>query len=637
MDAVLPTIRSSKLNEVYKRLVSSGSIQLSNKNGPRWRCLPQDPSASEGSQTETFQFLEIIAQDITESHSMTPALDVKLSTAGETTHPDSRGDTSYPDGFIHRKSVASGNVKWTDMIMPMEFEKGRYGQSQIDSFAKMMWSLHYIMRNDARRRYAHGLSFQDTTARLWFINRSDVLVSNVFDVNKDWKYLVRIILTMLVATPGELGYDLDTELVTSNDGSAESYDITIRNPDAGTTKVYRTIEIISDAGVDSMVGHGARVWEVQRLVDGVPVGPSYALKDAWIYEDRIGEHVILKKIRKEQPAYAQHFLTPMDHCFVPVDPALPSILDNTHRNLSHRTVRNLKLTGMVLSTRFSYSVTTIVLSPLWERVDFGLARRHYRIVFKEIGESVHDLGTFADVFIAIQGGWEGLHAMNLSGYVHRDGTYDFMATEVEFATHKRLATLRHSRQPIPTLEQSRKKHERRSLEPRPPPPPLPSFRHNPLHDMESVWWLCVWMMFDRGLAEEKNEERRRNYRAVFGSQYAKEHFSTFCEFREYTSHLPETPDFISTIKSWLGRLDYHYANCYDQQDSSTNPPTILLVDDDTLRSSYHYGRKALKMLENASGSLRTSVGLSEQHQGKSPRRVLDYVLMPTPKEHRARK
>ncbi|KAG8683067.1 hypothetical protein FRC11_014008, partial [Ceratobasidium sp. 423] len=626
---------------------------------------------------------------------MTPALDMQIRATGETTDSGSRDSTSLPDGFIHRASATPEAAKWMDMIMPMEFEKWYSDQSQVDSFAKMMWSLHHIMRNDARRRYAHGLSFQDTKARLWFINRSDVLASREFDVNKDWKCLVRIILSMLVATPVELGYDPDIEVVSPNDGNSEpSYDITIRNSDAGTTNTYRTIGIISDAGADSMVGPGTRVWEVQKLAEGVLIGPSYALKDAWIYEDCIGEHVVLKKIRKEQPGYAQHFLTPIDHAFVPVDPTIPSILDNTHKTLGRQ--RNLRRTNKALSTRFGFaSVTRIpnigdecqntpsssrdrdessgfILDPLWEGYfDFGRlskhARKHYRIVFREIGTPVHDLHKFADVFIATQGGWEGLHAMHLSGYVHRDvsagnillvgrhgnkrgvimdleyakavddtsgskdektGTSKFMATEVAFTNHHRLGTLRASLRPIPTLKELLASSRPCELCPSLPPPP--SFRHNPLHDMESVWWLCVWMMFDSGLSGGKSEEQLRNYHRVFGSQYEKQRFSEFM-FHESLSHLSEVPDFASIIKSWLTALDYYYSDCYGKQDSSTNPPTILRVDAQTIQLSYRYGRKCLRELEKASGSLCTGV---TQPSRKSPRRILDCVLMPPRKKRR---
>ena len=46
---------------------------------------------------------------------------------------------------------------------------------------KVLWSMHHIMREDARRRFVIGFSIDDTSMRLWYFSRSDAYVSESFD------------------------------------------------------------------------------------------------------------------------------------------------------------------------------------------------------------------------------------------------------------------------------------------------------------------------------------------------------------------------------------------------------------------------------------------------------------------------
>ncbi|KAG8703733.1 hypothetical protein FRC11_010480 [Ceratobasidium sp. 423] len=703
MHAVLHDIPDSELERVCDKLLKAGCFTDVDSDNPRWRCLPLSPRIALKSEAVVFESLEKIAKDIAKYSGISRPI-AHLRVAGQLTPLSDRRNTSRPDGFFHLGSVGPQRPNWANIVMPMEFKNMSSDASQTDDFEKVLWSMHHIMRNDPRRRYVHGLTCENTQVRLWFHDRSDVVASTKFDINKDWKYLVRIILSMLSATRVELGYDPTVRAVTSNDGNAEpSYNITIHNVDEGTNNVYRTVGILSDIGVDSMVCRASRVWEVKKLVNGVPGGDSYVLKDIWVHEDRIPEHEILQDIREAQPEYSDYFLTPLDHCFVPLVPSEPQTADSTHKTLGHS--RDLKPTGKTLPTRirtFSQLPSESKGSASTPRDSVGHphdilnvrgeggrklvrlskhARRHYRILFKEIGKPVHDLRNFTDVFIAIRGGWEGLHAMHLCGYVHRDvssgnillvdpqgnkrgvimdleyakkiddmsephdvktGTAAFMATEVAFTEHHRLESLRSKRQTNPSREAMELwgKSDRKADAPSSSElPPLPPFRHNPLHDMESVWWLCVWIMFYLSCSKKKRLEQYENSRQVFGSQHTKEKFSEPRKFGPLTTHLSETPKMASEIKSWLLMLNCHYTDCYEKQDSWTDPPTILRIDDATIEESYTFGQKTLQTLEEASKSLPKCVTLPERFEQKNPTSgksplILDCVLLPPPPKKR---
>ncbi|KAG8751203.1 hypothetical protein FRC11_009605, partial [Ceratobasidium sp. 423] len=599
-------------------------------------------------------------------------------------------------------------------------------------FAKVMWSMHHVMRNDPRRRYVHGLTCEDTKARLWFNNRSDVVVSEEFDINKvsdlepagllerlrvgiqDWKHLVRIILSIIMAPLVDLGYDLDIEAVPPNDENSEpSYDITIHNPDTKQKTVYRTIGVISDVGADSMVGRGTRVWKVRKFVNGCLEGPVYALKDVWVNEDRDPEHVIVGEIRWQQPEYSQYFLTFIDYGFAPLEPSEPSVLDSTHKTQGRqidlkptRTV--LRLLFVPIRTSRSQSQKTSSASrhslgqsedtpdsKLEGHRDFGYLskhpRLHYRAVFKEIGDPVHDLRHFSTVFTAIQGGWEGLHAIHLCTRVHRDvssgnilfvpasnafpergvimdleyskrtddtrrphdvktGTAAFMATEVAASHHHRLETLRHTATAdvsdfMPPPRESLTKGDKqpmRGMQPLPPPRPLPQFRHNPLHDMESTWWLCLWILFYLVPATTQSSDAQlMNYHRIFRSQEMKELvLCTPGKLGPRTSHLSGYGVFAEAMQRWANLLNQCYSTSYRRYDDSTDPTKSIQIDDEIIAQSYRGGRSFLQILKDASEDLPECVTLSEQHPDVTTTRtttpevthrlVLKYVLLDAP-------
>ena len=41
--------------------------------------------------------------------------------------------------------------------------------------------MHHIMREDARRRFTFGFTIENRTMRLWYADRSEILISDFFD------------------------------------------------------------------------------------------------------------------------------------------------------------------------------------------------------------------------------------------------------------------------------------------------------------------------------------------------------------------------------------------------------------------------------------------------------------------------
>ncbi|CAE6413090.1 unnamed protein product [Rhizoctonia solani] len=680
MDAVLPPLSSDGLEATFEVLIACSHIQSPDTENPRWTCLPRDPRTSTLPEGQTFKFLEQIAEAIEECHVLESQEWVALSVAGNTTPVSFRRDTSRPDGYIYLKRPSSIPVAWADIILSMEVKNKRGEQNKIDDIVKVIWSMHHIMRTDARRTHVYGLTCENTTARLWYCDRSDFVVSTEFDLNKDWKHLVRIILSILLGSSIQLGFD-PTMKATFPDGNSEpSYIIAVHNSDTEVATQYQTLCVLSDVGADSPVSRGTRVWIVGKLVNGLAAGPFYALKDVWVgklvnglaaapfyalkdvwvHDDRTPEHELVLEIRNSQPDDAQHFLTPVDYGYVPHDPATPVIRDNTHKTLRRQ---ELELTGIVLQTqslpairptsksqtsksvaRDSIGVSGDIPNSPWGVAVLGEtylsknARQHYRMVVKEIGDPVHSLRNFTDIFTAIQGGWKGLHAIHRSKRVHRDvsggnillvpaskalpkrgvimdleyakkiddmsahhdvrtGTEAFMATEVAHMKHLRLGDVRRTRRSgsLPSEDSDLEQEDNTALV-----PALPPFRHNPLHDMESIWWLCIWVMLRLVPSDVSGEQYIKNYRTVFFDFSIKETFIYHpTEFLEYTTHLSIKP-FIKIMSKWQRRLNKFYSDCYEAQDALPGPLGRIKIDEETLQSAYESGKKYLESLQAAS-------------------------------------
>ncbi|KAL1684245.1 hypothetical protein GGG16DRAFT_29182, partial [Schizophyllum commune] len=86
----------------------------------------------------------------------------------------------------------------------------------LDNSKKVIWSMHHIMRTDARRRFTFGITFADTEVRLWHFNRAVIVASNSFHLNTDAKLLIDVYSRFAFATREELGYNLSMERLSSD-------------------------------------------------------------------------------------------------------------------------------------------------------------------------------------------------------------------------------------------------------------------------------------------------------------------------------------------------------------------------------------------------------------------------------------
>lgn len=267
------------------------------------------------------------------------------------------------------------------------------------------------IRTNPRRRFAYGVTINDTDMRLWFCSRSGILVSQVFDFTRQHEYVIRFLLTVMYASPSGLGWDTTMRCVTNgaevDDGSTR-YDIDVRSSD-GTTTTYRTIRLLSDTGSEYLRGKGTRVWLVRKMEDGVECGEPVVLKDSWVDSNLQMEGDNLNAIRNcetDPPTgdlLDKYLLTVSCHGKVYVDGKLDHTLchlsgpDALHTRLRFRLQTSSHPPGARIQALGHHRHGQLISHSLG-KMPIYRAHDHYRIVYSEVCEPLNTLTHLSDVF-----------------------------------------------------------------------------------------------------------------------------------------------------------------------------------------------------------------------------------------------
>ena len=171
----------------------------------------------------------------------------------------------------------------------------------------------------------------------------------------------------------------------------ENFDITVH--DTQGSKTFRTKRIISSRGAEPLRGRGTRVFEAVELdKDGTPNDLPVVLKDIWIDSDRMREGDILSLLHEAAGAqdddkllFENYFLTAICHGDVLDGNDIP---DDTAKAL----MRGLVIPSD-LKSQFTLQWTSIF--PKYAH------KTHYRIVFKEVCETINSLRSLPDVMAVL--------------------------------------------------------------------------------------------------------------------------------------------------------------------------------------------------------------------------------------------
>ncbi|KAF9260437.1 hypothetical protein L218DRAFT_1002750 [Marasmius fiardii PR-910] len=249
-----------------------------------------------------------------------------------------RARSSHPDSYFYLQqtapAVGDGDhiVGWEQLLAVGQFKK--YAKNENDNWARVLWGMHNIMRNDPCRLFTFGYSVEGDQAILWYHARSCVVVSEKFNWVTNPEPFVKLVLVLflmdskyfprtaldteegtLTLTPEvptsastvastnkakdgmeslyrehpdylrRIGMDPAMQRVVDSDGKIQ-YRFRVKGVAKGETcvkeHVFITEDVLCDWKADCGTGRATRVWIVYREGDSGPQKQKFVLKDVWL-------------------------------------------------------------------------------------------------------------------------------------------------------------------------------------------------------------------------------------------------------------------------------------------------------------------------------------------------------------------
>ncbi|KAG1757080.1 hypothetical protein EDB19DRAFT_1865936 [Suillus lakei] len=537
--------------------LTESKILTDDESGLRWTDFTP-PATSKGSEENVFEPLGRIIAEILEE---VPNRRVSFLANPNRTPLSQHNNTSRPDGFlVLNNEKTQRKIHWFDIAVPFEFKKARDRESLRDDEEKIVWSLHSIMHEDLRRRFAFGITMEDTQLRLWLSNRAFLAVTEPIDFLQNIDGVISLFYALGSGSGSSAMKELEWDLTVKRirDGEGFQYKFTIGD------EVFTTTREIATYSADSMVGRGTHVYEATDAE-----GTKVVVKDSWREAGRQSEGEILEsiltscaeKLRAEELADARrHFVGVRLWKDVIIDDTLDEMLDPMVAEEHNRTWK-------WVSINHNPSVSVTPHLPSTGNVpdsDTGIPRRvHTHTIFLDVGVALNDITTLADILGCIRSFNLALYYMHKAGWVHRDfsvGNAIWVGGEGklgDFEYAKKIDSNTSNDVRTGTMHFMAVEVETQGYLFFPPGACLldeSSFRMNFLHDIESVWWAFTWIFFYHTDMEVANVDYS------FDAQW-KEYQVAFPGFVGRTSRR----DFFFHIRRLRKKLDHHLLTktCFD--------------------------------------------------------------------------
>ncbi|KAJ3521814.1 hypothetical protein NM688_g8969 [Phlebia brevispora] len=542
-----PLQRTLDVAQVVRNLLRTNKRWPVIQNG-RWRVFTQDPADSDQPRTKRYKRLESVVEAIHKAAGVAEVPVLLIQRSQCVMGSEDRDQHTLPDAYFSRGRCARD---WTDVAAFGELHEKDSDADFEENVRKVTESMHHCMKKDARRRFVYAFTINNATIRLWFCDRSQILVTEPFKFITDHHTLVHFFLSVMYASSSDLG--LDSTMTLSEDG--RHYDIKLCSSDHART--YRTLKLLSPLEF-YLLSKATRVWKAVRVEEGKEVGPPVVLKDMWRYPHLESEGMILKNLLDDlykDSGQANSF-------FVAIEEYGDVYLDEECTILDCTSVFN--------------PADSIRPPPLTCRADLlargprgRLARVHHRSMIKEVCKPLDTETSLAKVFQHLSQITQTLRTLHLAGWVHRDispanillkndgtalladleyakpmdtapeqrtGTPGFIALEVVIGKY-RFPPRKDSLPPSGEHTLMEKVRETKDGKPvfkdAPKAVPtyhsvdgegLPDVRYNPLHDLESLWWVAVHFIATQEIYNADGAESEPFVASAAQRQYAAELF-----------------------------------------------------------------------------------------------------------------
>ncbi|KAF5363409.1 hypothetical protein D9756_001077 [Leucocoprinus leucothites] len=315
------------------------------------------------------------------------------------------GGTTFPlDAcFVPNNSVPAESTTINAWEAAVIAEFKREEQSEIENQRKLVSAASFIMNDDPRRMWMYG----------------------------DYRTLIRVLLSFLCAEPEKMGFDPTVHRMSLADKTQYVYQVGPKND----PQFYRTTRAIFNPDDPSITGRKTRVWEAIRVAGCHPGEYShalddehkYAIKDVWLNE---GTHTEREKLDNIFKQLAEISKSPPNHEWY--SPTLQAVVTEALRDENYkRYFINIIVDSKGFSCRAKprgVKHNLKILRELQEELTSmdsrsnrqGFVKQQYRLVYGDVGDSLHDSRDFSTAFHAIQDVFIALVLLFLANWVHCD-------------------------------------------------------------------------------------------------------------------------------------------------------------------------------------------------------------------------
>ncbi|KAI6000170.1 hypothetical protein F5J12DRAFT_846418 [Pisolithus orientalis] len=338
------------------------------------------------------------------------------------------------------------------------------------------------MKINPCRHVTFGVTIENTQMRFWFTCWAVMLISKSFSFLTEPEHLIHFFCALAFAKDHELRWDPTIWRVCVK--GKTQYIITVHSENGGTIK-YPTMNVISNFGTDGVMGHGTWVFKVYPMpqdgkLDREPIDK--------ILQKIFGDLWELKGIEAENEA-RKYFLTIVEAGDVIVN----GMVDGT-TSLLHASDLPADCPSYVLPVDGKWKVKLT-------RSSEGLPPSFSC----EVCMPIYKLQCLNTVFQMLQDIHEALEILHSIDWVHHDvsTTNSLRVGEVgkladlEYVKHMN-DTSRHEIH-METVNFMACEVEGQTYLFKPPgffdKVYSPPFRFNPLHNMESLWWIQTWILY----------------------------------------------------------------------------------------------------------------------------------------------
>ncbi|KAF8870816.1 hypothetical protein BD779DRAFT_509185 [Infundibulicybe gibba] len=506
------------------------------------------PSHHNGTETKIFSSLQGIFDALTGCR-LGEANAARRCNFVFCSHPDRPLSADTPeynhriDGSFIRLGLRSpedvcttpGPISMADVGVSVKFKTNKLDKDVYDNRKKILSASNHIINDDIRRMFTFGITVEGDEMSVWYFSRSHSVKSTPFNFIQNLKDLTAVCLSFMFSSDEEMGYD--PCVTQSKDDYIYHFE--------GKDRYFRTRRLIAEYRSLCITGRMTRIWEAVEVnrEQTREIRKPVVLKDVWLDAVAQTEKQIQDEIFHDIQASSESVLDP--HGQLEEFPAMRARLGQVLAKGRYKEYflriecdyqgKITKPLAPSASPKRGLFDTPLSTPPPTSQCPFNptrappqmyhTPRRQYRVVYNEVCKAMHDLDSLQAITRATVDCLTALQLLYCAGWVHRDiSSGNILAYEVEGTVRGKLADLEYAKKFASTprcsdprtgtpffmpFEIQRQQYisppSRKSIplaifseDPTPSTPARPPVRFNFQHDLESLWWVLLWVV-TRGL------------------------------------------------------------------------------------------------------------------------------------------